>query len=322
MSVTDRCNLRCSYCMPEEEYPWLPKQRILSYEEMTRLVRCFQGAGVNRVRLTGGEPLLRRDVERLVEQLAGLGLDEVTLTTNGIGLPERAEDLVRAGLARVTVSLDTLDPRRFKEMTRRDSLPATLEGLAAARSAGLPAKLNMVVMRGVNDDEVGAMLAFGIENDIEVRFIEYMDVGGATQWDSSQVVSADEILERLADFGPLTEEAGRGSAPASRFHTASGARFGIIASTTRPFCSACDRARITADGHLFTCLYGREGLDLRTPLRAGESDEDLTARIAGAWGRRRDRGAEERLGVLDRGALAARNELLEDPRLEMHTRGG
>lgn len=324
VSVTDRCNLRCSYCMPEEEYTWLPRERILDYEELTSLVRAFCATGVDRVRLTGGEPLLRRGLDQFVAQLTALeGLREVALTTNGIGLSEQAQPLVAAGLTRATVSLDTLRADRFTALTRRDALDRCLAGIEAARAAGLPLKLNMVVMRGTNDDELVEMLRYAGEIGAELRFIEYMDVGGATQWDAKTVVSREDILTRLSEASGAIEAEAAGAAPAQRFTlAASGQRFGIIASTTAPFCARCDRARLTADGRLFTCLYGREGLDLRGPLRAGEDGQALARRIQRAWGVRADRGAEERLALAERAALASQDELRRDPHLEMHTRGG
>lgn len=325
ISVTDRCNLRCAYCMPEEEYAWLPKARILRYEEVARLVRALIPLGLDRVRITGGEPLLRRDLDQLVRQLHGLqGLREVTLTTNGLELPRAAGDLARSGLSRITVSLDTLRRDRYQELCRRDGLEQALAGVSAARTAGLPVKLNTVVMRGVNDDELLDLLAFAQEQEAELRFIEYMDVGGATGWDAAAVVPRDEILDRLAEaHGPIHAEAVEGSAPASRYRTAEGTRFGIIASTTAPFCSSCDRARLTADGRLFTCLYGREGLDLAEPLRGGAAEDELRALVSGAWSARKDRGAEERLALSElRRPLANKAELDGDPHLEMHTRGG
>lgn len=324
VSVTDRCNLRCDYCMPEESYVWLEKGRLLSYEEVTRLVQAFTRVGVDRVRLTGGEPLLRRDLDRLVAQLAGIeGLREVTLTTNGTELAAAAGTLAAAGLARVTVSLDTLRADRFRELCRRDELEAALAGARAARAAGLPLKLNTVVMRGVNDDELLDLLAFARDLGAELRFIEYMDVGGATRWSEERVVPRREILAAVEGrHGAVRALPRSDAAPADRYQTADGTVFGLIASTTAPFCASCDRARLTADGRLFTCLYGREGLDLRGPLRSGEDPERLAERIAGAWGRRTDRGAEERLGVRGRKALAGPDELRGNPHLEMHTRGG
>jgi len=325
LSVTDRCNLRCSYCMPEEEYAWLPRADILSFEELARLVEVFQGLGVEKVRLTGGEPLLRRDLHSLVGLLARRGLADLALTTNGILLDEQARALKAAGLARLTVSLDTLRPERFQLLTRRDEHARVLAGLAAAHAAGFRGtKLNTVVLRGVNDDELVPLLEFGRERGLEVRFIEYMDVGGATGWRGETVVSRAEMLARIAGaLGEVrTVSADDPSAPAERYELADGTRFGIIASTTEPFCRSCDRSRLTADGLFYTCLYAPNGTDLRGPLRAGATDGELGARILGLWRERRDRGAEERLGLPERGTLAPVSTLRTDPHLEMHTRGG
>ena len=326
LSVTDRCNLRCSYCMPEEEYVWLPRADILTFEELARLVDVFLGLGVEKIRLTGGEPLLRRNLDVLVGLLARKGgLRDLALTTNGILLEEQAQALKKAGLARLTVSLDTLRAERFRALTRRDELGRVLAGLAAAGTAGFTGtKLNAVVLRGVNDDELVELLIFAHERELEVRFIEYMDVGGATGWNAQAVVPRAEMLERIGralgrvEPDPTPDPA----APAERFVLPDGTRFGIIASTTEPFCSACDRARLTADGQWFTCLYAPTGTDLREPLRGGASREELAARILGVWRERRDRGAEERLGLSERGTLAAPSRLRADPHLEMHTRGG
>ncbi len=327
ISVTDRCNLRCSYCMPEEHYVWLPRRDILDFEEVARLVDAFTPRGVDKIRLTGGEPLVRQDLDVLVRQLASRpALRDLALTTNGVLLQEHAPSLRAAGLQRVTVSLDTLQPARFVALTRRNDHARVLAGIDAARAAGFASvKLNVVVLRGFNDDELPDLLAFGRERDIEVRFIEYMDVGGATQWTSAAVMPAAEIRARLqARLGPITADpTPRGAAPAEGHRLADGTRFGIIASTTEPFCRACDRARLTADGTFFTCLYARQGLDLRTPLRAGASAAELGALLERAWRVRRDRGAEERLGLHDaRKPLADVAELRTAPHLEMHTRGG
>ena len=325
LSVTDRCNLRCSYCMPEEEYVWLPREDVLTFEEMARLVEVFADLGVDKVRLTGGEPLLRRDVARLVRMLAAPGrLRDLAVTTNGILLAEQAAELRAAGLHRVTVSLDTLDPARFRALTRRDTHARVLEGIEAVARLGWPGlKLDTVVMRGVNDDELVALLEFARRAGAEVRFIEYMDVGGATQWSMDQVVSRAEMLERLArHYGPIEPVGSEPRAPADRFRLPDGLVFGIIASTTAPFCRACDRSRLTADGHWLLCLYALEGTDLRTPLRAGASREELAALIARGWRARADRGAEERLRHPERGPLVQIGQLRRDPRLEMHTRGG
>ncbi len=325
LSVTDRCNLRCDYCMPEEEYVWLPKQRLLTFEEIEVLVDVFLGLGTRRVRLTGGEPLLRRGLDGLVRRLAHKpGLEDLAMTTNGLRLVEQAQDLRDAGLARLTISIDTLRPQRYRELTRRDDLRSALAGIEAAAAAGFwPIKLNTVVMRGVNDDELLDLLEFARAGGHELRFIEYMDVGGATRWNPETVVPRTEILERIqADCGPVTAEPHQGSAPAQRFRLQDGSLFGIVASTSAPFCGTCDRARLTADGHLFTCLYAREGLDLLEPLRAGRSPAELADLVASRWALRLDRGAEERLKLPSRGSLAGTDELRDDPLLEMHTRGG
>lgn len=324
ISVTDRCNLRCAYCMPEESYRWLPKEEVLSFEELERLARLFRSLGVEEVRLTGGEPLLRRSLTDFVARLHALGFSDLAMTTNATLLPQHASSLRAAGLDRLTVSLDTLVEERFVKLTRRAGVAKTLEGIDAAIEAGFaPPKLNMVVMRGVNDDEILPMLRYAIRVGSELRFIEYMDVGGATQWTKSLVVSCAEILDRLrAEFGEVVELPGRGAAPAARWKVPGGATFGIIASTTRPFCGSCDRARLVADGKFFKCLYAREGLDLRAPLRSDASDVELLELLRGTWRGRDDRGAELRLGLRERGALASSHELAEDPHLEMHTRGG
>lgn len=325
LSVTDRCNLRCGYCMPEERYAWLQRSELLTFEEASDLVAALAPAGLRKVRLTGGEPLLRRDLDQLVRRLAGVpGLDDLALTTNGTRLTDLAADLREAGLHRLTISLDTLDPARFRELTRRDELEATLRGLDAAAAAGFEGtKLNVVVMRGVNDDELVAMLDFARERALEVRFIEYMDVGGATRWDMSRVVPAGEILERVgrARGGVTPEDLERTAAPADRYRTADGQRFGVIASTTRPFCGSCDRARLTADGQFITCLYARTGTPV-TPLLRSEGPTAAAREIVRLWEGRTDRGAEERAAMDDRGALAGPGELEDEPHLEMHTRGG
>lgn len=316
VSVTDRCNLRCAYCMPEEEYHWLPRTHLLSYEEIARLAAAFRDLGVRRLRLTGGEPLLRRNLAGLVELL---DFEDLALTTNGVLLAAQARELREAGLHRVTVSLDTLRPDRFRELARRDSLEQVLEGIAAARREFGGLKLDTVVMRGVNEDELAELLAFARSMNAELRFIEYMDVGGATRWSPERVLSRTEILERVGPAEPLP---GRGSAPAERFALADGQVFGIVASTTAPFCADCDRARLTADGRLFTCLHATRGTDLRQPLRSGESREQLVERLRTVWGARSDRGAEERTALRRRGSFVSLEELRQNPHLEMHTRGG
>ncbi|MCC6670193.1 MAG: GTP 3',8-cyclase MoaA [Planctomycetes bacterium] len=325
LSVTDRCNLRCAYCMPEEEYAWLPRGDVLTFEEIVRLVDVFTGLGVERVRLTGGEPLARRDLPELLRLLARRpALRDIALTTNGTLLAEQAGALRAAGLHRVTVSLDTLDPERFRRLTRRASHGQVLEGIAAARAAGFAAlKLDTVVLRGTNDDELVPLLEYARSIGAELRYIEYMDVGGATRWSPEQVVSRREILDRLAArYGPIDAVHDDSSAPADLFRLPDGLVFGIISSTTQPFCATCDRSRLTADGHWFLCLYARDGLDLRALLRGGADDAAIRDAIAAAWRARTDRGAEDRLALHQRGPMASLADLRADPRLEMHTRGG
>jgi cyclic pyranopterin phosphate synthase len=303
LSVTDRCNLRCQYCMPERDYVWLPRRDILDFEEVGALVDIFVDLGVDKVRLTGGEPLVRRDLEKLIQLLAAKpGLSDLAMTTNGVLLAERADDLLRAGLHRVTVSLDTLRPERFQALTRFDDHARVLAGIEAAAKAGFRSlKIDSVVIRGVNDDELVALLHYGKRVGAEIRFIEYMDVGGATRWSRDKVVSRSEILGVLArHHGPITP----------------------IASTTAPFCSSCDRSRLTADGLWYLCLYAKNGVDLRGPLRAGAPREELRRLIESSWRGRADRGAEERLAMRNRAPLVPIDTLRRDPHLEMHTRGG
>jgi GTP 3',8-cyclase len=328
LSVTDRCNLRCQYCMPEEEYVWLPRQDLLTFEEIRELASVFTGLGVNKVRLTGGEPLLRRGLPALIRMLAGMpAIRDLAITTNGLLLADEAPALRAAGLHRVTVSLDTLRPDRFKALTRRDALERVLAGIDAVERAGFTGlKLDSVVIRGVNDDELEDLIEFGRRVRAEVRFIEYMDVGGATHWSADRVVSRAEMLARLGRrYGVIEPLVESGWAPAERFRLPDGTVFGIIASTTTPFCQTCDRSRLTADGTWFLCLYAQRGTDLRTPLRGGASRAEITRLITDGWRARRDRGAEERkdLEVLGmRGPLVQIEGLRSDPRLEMHTRGG
>jgi GTP 3',8-cyclase len=325
ISVIDRCDLRCNYCMPEEEYTWLPKRDILSFDEIETLVRAFTASGVRRVRLTGGEPLLRANLVELIERLADNPLvEDLAMTTNGTQLERWAERLQRAGLRRVTVSLDSLRPERFRELTRRSALNRVLDGIRAAGQAGFEAlKINTVAMRGFNDDELVELLEFGREVGAEVRFIEYMDVGGATHWAESQVLSRAEMLERLAEnYGPIEAEKKADVAPADRFLLPDGMRFGIIASVTEPFCKSCDRSRLTADGMWYLCLYAREGVDLRQMVRDGADHEEVMRTIRSAWGEREERGAEERLDSPERGVLYQVEELKQDLHREMHTRGG
>ena len=329
LSVTDRCNLRCRYCMPETDYVWLPREDILSFEEMATLAGYFADLGVDKVRLTGGEPLLRRDVSRLVRLLLhDRRITEIALTTNGVLLADQAQELYDAGLHRVTVSLDTLRPERFRRLTARDEFARVVEGIESVGKAGFTdLKLDTVAIRGFNDDELVALIEFARHYQAEVRFIEYMDVGGANEWAMEKVLSRAMILEALSrQYGEITPVPERGSAPAQRFLLPDGASFGIIPSTTTPFCSQCDRSRVTADGLWYLCLYASSGTDLRKPLRLGASPERMRELIRSGWAARRDRGAEERKALeksgLRAGGLIDIERLREDPHLEMHARGG
>lgn len=326
VSVTDRCNLRCQYCMPEADYVWLPREDVLSFEETRRLVGVFTALGVERVRLTGGEPLLRKDLPELVRLLADLErVNDLALTTNGLLLDKHAQSLKDAGLSRVTVSLDTLRPERFKELSRRDQLDDVLRGIEAASKAGFrKIKLDTVIIRGTNHDEVCELVEFARNIDGEVRFIEYMDVGGATRWSDQQVFGQPEILEVIEQRfgGPIEPIDLESWAPAKRFRLPDGTTFGIIATMTSPFCRTCDRSRLTADGLWYLCLYAAKGLDLRRELRRGATDEELTAILTKTWQARDDRGAEQRRELAERSTPVQIEGLRKDPHLEMHTRGG
>ena len=325
VSVTDRCNLRCQYCMPEPEYVWLPRESLLTFEEIAGVVDAFTPLGVDRVRITGGEPLLRRDLPVLIESLASRrAIADLALTTNGILLGGQARALRAAGLHRITISLDTLQRDRFQALTRMDELDTVLAGIEAAATAGFTGlKLDSVVIRGVNDDELVALIEYGRRMGAEVRFIEYMDVGGATRWTRDAVVSRREILARLeAHYGAVLPIDEQSSAPAARYLLPDGTSFGIISSTTEPFCASCDRSRLTADGVWLLCLYAATGTDLRRPLRAGATAADLQRLVAAVWSVRADRGAEERLEVDRETTLIPVRTLKRDAHLEMHTRGG
>ena len=324
VSVTDRCNLRCAYCMPEPDYVWLPREDVLQFEEIEALIDVFLAEGVDKVRLTGGEPLLRRDLPVLVERLAKRpAIRDLAMTTNGVLLADHARSLRDAGLHRLTVSLDTLRHDRFRDLARFDELDRVKDGIATAAAVFGELKIDTVVIRGVNDDELIELIEFGREHHAEVRFIEYMDVGGATQWSMDRVVSRTQMLDLVAErYGtptPLHEES---SAPARRYQLSDGTTFGIIASTTAPFCADCDRSRLTADGMWYLCLYATEGIDLRRSLRSGVSPEAIGAILRATWGQRRDRGAEDRLASGARAPLIPLDRLRRDPHLEMHTRGG
>lgn len=306
--------------MPEDEYAWLPDESILSVAEIERVARAFVSVGVREIRITGGEPLLRAELETIVARVAGLGA-EVALTTNGVLFARRAEGLARAGLSRVTFSVDTLRAERALALSRTTRLGDVIEGLRAARAAGFSrTKINAVVMRGKNDDELLDLVALAREHGAEVRFIEYMDVGGATRWSAGDVVPKSEILAALGSPEPV--DADRGASPAARYRLRDGTVVGVIASTTAPFCADCDRARVTADGVLFGCLYAERGVDLRGPIRAGASDGGLVDMISATWTARDDRGAETRASLGHREALIPLSRLKADPHREMHTRGG
>ena len=325
VSVTDRCNLRCQYCMPEKDYVWLPRSDILTFEETSVLVDVFTDLGVDRLRLTGGEPLLRKDLPDLIAQLAAkTALRDLALTTNGILLEDHAAALREAGLHRITVSLDTLDAARFERLTRFDELAAVLNGLERASQLGFESiKIDAVVIRGVNDDELVDLLEFGRRVPAEVRFIEYMDVGGATKWSYEDVVSRAEMIQQIgARYGAVSPIDEQTSAPADRYQLPDGLVFGIISSTTEPFCRTCDRSRLTADGLWYLCLYADEGTDLRGALRRGASAEEIRDLVSSTWAARTDRGAEMRLASHDRQALIPLETLQQKPHLEMHTRGG
>ena len=325
VSVTDRCNLRCQYCMPEEEYVWLPREDLLSFEEMSALVDVFAGLGVDKLRITGGEPLVRRDLPALVRLLAAKRtIRDLALTTNGVLLADQARSLRDAGLHRITISIDTLRPDRFRDLTRFDAHHSVLEGIEAAAAAGFDSvKLDAVVIRGTNDDELVDLVEYAKRTGAEIRFIEYMDVGGATRWSMDKVVPREEMLRMLeAQYGSVTPVVEESSAPADRFTLPDGTLFGIISSTTEPFCRECDRSRLTADGLWYLCLYAAHGTDLRRPLRSGASPHDLRSLITSVWQQRADRGAELRLASDRRTPLISVDELQREPHLEMHTRGG
>ena len=286
LSITDRCNLRCVYCMPAEGMPWLAKQDLLTYEELTRFARVCLECGVDGVRLTGGEPTVRADLPVLVRMLHELdpGLD-LSLTTNGLKLKEMSPALRDAGLKRVNVSLDTLVRERFQRIARRDRLHEVLEGLAAARAAGFaPIKVNAVLMRGENDDEIVPLARWARDEGYELRFIEWMPLDFGHSWDRSQLVSGAETLARIAEEFPLEAEEGDDpSAPARTFRYRDGAGLvGVIASVTRPFCGHCDRIRLTADGQVRTCLFAHQEYDFRKLMRGGGSDDDIEALLRAA----------------------------------------
>jgi cyclic pyranopterin phosphate synthase len=280
VSLTDRCNLRCAYCMPAEGLPWLPSATVLTDDEVCRLIAIAVGSlGVREVRFTGGEPLLRPGLEEIVRATAALGV-EVSLTTNGIGLAQRAVGLRDAGLHRVNVSLDTIRPDRFVEIARRDRHAEVISGLAAARDAGLhPIKVNTVLLRDINHDEAADLLAFCLDQGYELRFIEQMPLDPMHSWDRERMVTATEILDQLRQRWTLTAEERVGGAPAQTWLIDGGPhKVGVIASVTEPFCASCNRTRLTADGQVRNCLFAMTESDLRNPMRAGASDDDLARR--------------------------------------------
>jgi cyclic pyranopterin phosphate synthase len=323
ISITDRCNFRCVYCMPKEvfgrEYAFLERRELLTLEELARVAGVFAGLGVQTVRITGGEPLVRRNVEVLVELLAAIRRPdgsplELALTTNGSLLAQKAEALASAGLSRVTVSLDSLDDEAFRAMNDVGfPVQRVLEGIDAAAAAGLPVKVNAVVKRGANDGDVLSLAEHFRGSGHVLRFIEYMDVGSTNGWRLEDVVSADEIVRRISDRWPLEPvEAQRPDATARRWRYRDGAgELGVVASVTQPFCGGCSRARLSAEGSLYTCLFGARGHDLRAPLRLGASDEELVEQLRSIWTRRTDRYSE--LRTAETGAL---------PKVEMSYIGG
>jgi cyclic pyranopterin phosphate synthase len=287
ISVTDRCNFRCTYCMPAEGLAWLPKEEILSFEELTRLLGIFVGLGVNSIKVTGGEPTVRADLPRLVGMFREVGPDlDISITTNGMLLDRLAAPLAEAGVDRATVSCDSLMRHRFAEMTRRDALGRVMAGLRAAQTAGLtPIKINTVVIGGTIDDEVVDFAEWARETGYEVRFIEYMPLDAEHKWEREKVVPAGRILEAIDAAYPL-ESTGHGSEPATSYRFADGAPggIGVIASVTQPFCDTCNRMRLTAEGQARSCLFALEETDLRGPMRAGASDDDLATLIrANVW---------------------------------------
>jgi cyclic pyranopterin phosphate synthase len=286
ISVTDRCNFRCTYCMPAEGLEWLPRSEVLSFEEIHRVSRIFvERFGVEGIRLTGGEPTVRANLPRLISQLSGLGVD-LAMTTNGATLRNNAGELRSAGLRRINISLDTLHVDRFEQMTRRNELANVLAGIDAAVTAGFsPVKINTVIERGVNDDEIVDLARFGRERGVEVRFIEFMPLDATGHWANDRVVGQDEIVERISEVFPLEQMPARGAAPADRWRYLDGAgTVGVIPSVTKPFCGDCDRVRLTAEGQFRTCLFATDEFDLREIMRSGGDDDALAERIIAAVG--------------------------------------
>ena len=320
VSVTDRCNLRCRYCMPREvfgaDFPFLERDELLTFEEIERVVRALVDLGIRKVRLTGGEPLLRRDLPDLVARLSRIdGIEDLALTSNGVLLGRMAEELVAAGLRRVTVSLDALDDATFRAVSDTTIPVATvIDGIAAARAAGLdPVKVNAVLQRGVNDDQVEELAGWARDTGVTLRFIEFMDVGTTNRWQRERVVPAAEVADRIAARWPIEPvDPDHPGEVAERYRYTDGAgEVGIIASVTRPFCGTCSRARLSAIGELYTCLFAAEGHDLRDLVRGDADDDALRSAVAGIWARRSDRASELRA-----------QDGLEGPRVEMSYIGG
>lgn len=294
ISITDRCNFRCTYCMPEEGMKWLPRSEVMSFEEIEHLARIFvERYGVKGIRLTGGEPTVRAHLPVLVRKLAALenehGTIDLSMTTNGATMRLVGEGLREAGLKRVNISLDTLVAEKFHQMTRRDELTNVLDGIVAAQEAGFDrVKINAVIERGVNDDEIVDLATYGREQNVEVRFIEFMPLDATGHWLNDKVVGQDEIVEAINAVYPIEQMPARGAAPADRFRyldrdgTSPGSMIGVIPTVTKPFCGDCDRVRLTAEGDFRTCLFANDEYDLLTALRAGETDDQIAARIEAA----------------------------------------
>jgi cyclic pyranopterin phosphate synthase len=322
ISVTDRCNFRCTYCMPFDEYTWIERNQVLSFEEIERVARLFVDFGIQKLRLTGGEPLVRKDLDQLIARLSRIeGLADISLTTNGALLDEQAAKLYAAGLRRINVSIDSLRPDRFLALTKRGNLDDVLKGLFAAKKAGFsPIKINAVIIRGTNDDEIIDLVEFARQNSFEMRFIEYMDVGNVNAWSLEKTVTKKEILEAVHARFPV-REIGRanGSAPAVDYEFMDGmGEIGIIGSVTEPFCSSCTRIRLTADGKLVTCLFAESGFDLKNLIRSGASDNEIKAAVAQIWSDRTDRYSDLRWQQVLDGGYQPRNH----KKIEMITLGG
>ena len=322
ISVTDRCNFRCTYCMPLDEYEWIDKREILTFEEITRLATLSVRLGVEKIRLTGGEPLVRKNLDHLVANLSRVdGLKDLCLTTNAALLADQIDSLKRAGLKRVNISIDSLDPDRFRRMTKRGDLGKVMDGIFAARAAGLaPIKLNAVVERGVNDGDIIPLVEFSREHGFAMRFIEYMDVGNSNNWTSAKLVTKKEIIDIIAARYPL-REVGRnqGSAPSVDYEFVDGkGDIGVIASVTEPFCSSCTRIRLTADGKIVTCLFSQLGHDVKARLRSGASDDEIGNFLSSIWQQRTDRYSVERLQALN----SANYDPKSHKKIEMISLGG